>query len=171
MPQFTAISRDSHAGKKWQRFKNYGFASTSALAPVVGVEIARAALAMPLAFFQEARRFVLVAVLSLTPNRNMLVAPDGRWLGGYVPAFLRSYPFALLPQQGTDQTRAVHRYRQRACGRRQCCRRGFRWPGRQHLAGPEKGSRFLERAGAQPQGYRCGGGSLGRSRGHSALAD
>ncbi len=104
MPQFTAISRDSHAGKKWQRFKNYGFASTSALAPVVGMEIARAALAMPLAFFQEARRFVLVAVLSLTPNRNMLVAPDGRWLGGYVPAFLRSYPFALLPQQGTDQT-------------------------------------------------------------------
>ena len=103
MPQFTVISRDSHAGKKWQRFKNYSFASTSALAPVVGMEIARAALAMPLAFFQEAGRFVLVAVLSLMPNRNMLVAPDGRWLGGYVPAFLRSYPFALVPKQGTDQ--------------------------------------------------------------------
>ena len=44
-----------------------------------------------------------MAVLSLSPNRNMLVAPDGRWLGGYVPAFLRSYPFALVPKQGTDQ--------------------------------------------------------------------
>jgi len=103
MPQFTAISRDSHTGKKWQRFKGYSFTSTSALAPIVGVEIARAALAMPLAFFQEGGRFVLVAVLSLVPNRNMLVAPDGRWLGGYVPAFLRSYPFALLPKRGTDQ--------------------------------------------------------------------
>jgi hypothetical protein len=103
MPQFTAISRDSHTGKKWQRFKSYGFTSTSALAPIVGVEIARAALAMPLAFFQERGRFVLVAVLSLAPNRNMLVAPDGRWLGGYVPAFLRSYPFALVPKRGTDQ--------------------------------------------------------------------
>ncbi|MGO9698336.1 MAG: SapC family protein [Xanthobacteraceae bacterium] len=103
MPQFTAISRDSHAGKKWQRFKSYGFASTSALAPIVGVEMARAALAMPLAFFQDRDRFVLVAVLSLVPNRNMLVAPDGRWLGAYVPAFLRSYPFALVPKQGTDQ--------------------------------------------------------------------
>ena len=40
MPQFTAISRDSHAGKKWQPFKSYKFASTSALAPIVGVEIA-----------------------------------------------------------------------------------------------------------------------------------
>ena len=68
MPQFTAISRDSHAGKKWQPFKNYGFASTSALAPIVGVEIARAALSMPLAFFQEAGRFILVAVLSLAPT-------------------------------------------------------------------------------------------------------
>jgi len=75
MPQFTVISRDSHIGKKWQRFKGYSFASTSALAPIVGVEIARAALAMPLAFLQEANRFALMAVLSLTPGRNMLVAP------------------------------------------------------------------------------------------------
>lgn len=57
MPQFTAISRDSHAGKKWQRFKSYGFASKVVLAPVVGVEVARAALALPLAFLQEAERF------------------------------------------------------------------------------------------------------------------
>ena len=68
MPQFTAISRDSHAGKKWQPFKSYGFASTSALAPIVGMEIARAALAMPLAFFQDRDRFALVAVLSLVPT-------------------------------------------------------------------------------------------------------
>jgi len=104
MPHFTAISRESHAGKKWQRFTGYSFASTTALAPVVGVELGRTALALPLGFFQEAGRFVLVAVLSLAPNRNMLVAPDGRWLGGDVPAYLRSYPFALVPQQGTEQT-------------------------------------------------------------------
>ncbi len=104
MPHYTAVTREHHAGKKWQRFTSYGFAATTALAPVVGVELGRAALAMPLAFFQEAGRFVLVAVLSLTPNRNMLVAPDGRWLGSYAPACLRNYPFALLPQQGTDKT-------------------------------------------------------------------
>ena len=104
MPQFTAISRDSHAGKKWQRFTGYGFTSTSTVAPVVGVELARAALALPLAFVQEAERFVLVALLSLTPGRNMLVAPDGRWLGGYIPASFRGYPFRLLPQPNTDQT-------------------------------------------------------------------
>ena len=104
MPQFIAISREQHAGKKWQRFNGYGFASTVVLAPIVGLEIARAALAMPLAFLQEADRFTLVAVLSVKPGRNMMVAPDGRWLGAYVPAFLRAYPFRLLPAKDTDKT-------------------------------------------------------------------
>ena len=58
---------------------------------------------MPLAFVQEADRFVLVALLSLKPGRNMFLAPDGRWLGGYIPAALRAYPFRLLPKQGTNE--------------------------------------------------------------------
>ena len=33
----------------------------------------------------------------------MFVGPEGRWFGNYVPACLRTYPFSLLPQQGTDQ--------------------------------------------------------------------
>ena len=35
---------------------------------------------------------------------DVLVAPDGRWLGGYVPACFRRHPFRLVPKQGTDQT-------------------------------------------------------------------
>ena len=42
----TAISRDRHAGKKWQRFSSYGFASTSSVAPIVGVELDVAAAAL-----------------------------------------------------------------------------------------------------------------------------
>jgi hypothetical protein len=103
MAQFTAVNRERHAGKKWQRNSGYGFASASTVAPVVSAEVAMAALAMPLAFVQEAGRFVLVAVLSLTPGRNMLVAPDGRWLGNHIPACVRVYPFRLVPKQETDQ--------------------------------------------------------------------
>ena len=84
-PQFTAITRERYAAKKCQRSSGYGFSSANALAPVVRAELARAALALPLAFLQEAGRFFLMAVLSLTPGRNMLVGPDGRWLGRYIP--------------------------------------------------------------------------------------
>ena len=103
MPQFTAISRDHFAGKKWQRSSGYGFAATSALVPIVRAELAAAALAVPLALLQQGARFTLVAILSLTPGQNMLVGPDGRWLANYIPAYFRAYPFSLLPQQGTDQ--------------------------------------------------------------------
>jgi hypothetical protein len=102
-PQFTAVTRQRYAGKKWQRPSGYSFAAKDALVPIVGAEIARAALALPLAFLQEAEHFVLVAVLSLRPGRNMLVGPDGRWLGAYIPACVRNYPFRLLPTQQTGQ--------------------------------------------------------------------
>jgi SapC len=103
LPQFIAISRERYAGKKWRHLSSYGFAAASTIVPVVGAEVARAALAMPLAFVQEARRFVLVALLSPTPGRNMLVGSDGRWLGTYIPARFRCYPFALFSKQGADK--------------------------------------------------------------------
>jgi hypothetical protein len=59
---------------------------------------------MPLAFLQEKDRFILVAVLSLKAGRYMLVGPDGRWLGGYIPACFRGYPFRLVAKQNTDQS-------------------------------------------------------------------
>jgi hypothetical protein len=102
-PQFTAVTRERHTGRKWQRPSGYGFAAKDALAPIVGAELARAAPALPLAFLHEGGRFVLVAVLSLTPGHNMLVGADGRWLGYYIPACFRSYPFRLFPTKETGR--------------------------------------------------------------------
>jgi hypothetical protein len=98
-----AVTRERYAGKKWQRFSNYAFASKSASVPVSFAELARVALAIPMAFVGEGGRFALVAVLSPTPGSNMFVGPDGRWLGSYVPACFRSYPFLLQRQPDTDQ--------------------------------------------------------------------
>ena len=103
MVQFVAVSHERHAAKKWLRYTGYRFAAAEALAPIVGAELSKAALSMPLAFSEQAGHYTLVAVLSLVPGRNMFVGPDGRWYGNYIPACLRSYPFNLVPQQGTDQ--------------------------------------------------------------------
>jgi hypothetical protein len=103
MPRFAVVSREHHGGKKWLRFKGYAFAAAEALVPIVGAELARAALSMPLALSEQSEGYTLVALLSPIPGRNMFVGPDGRWLLGYVPAWYRSYPFRLLPQQGTDK--------------------------------------------------------------------
>jgi hypothetical protein len=103
MVQFVAITQERHRAKKWQRHADYKFAAAEALASIAGAELAKAALSMPLAFSEQAGHYTLVAVLSLVPGRNMFVGPSGRWLGAYIPACFRSYPFNLVPQQGTDQ--------------------------------------------------------------------
>ena len=103
MPRFAVVSREHHGQKKWRHFNGYGFAAADALIPIVGAELARAAVSMPLAFSEQAGRYTLVALLSPIPGRNMFVGPDKRWLGPYVPAWLRLYPFRMLPQQDTKE--------------------------------------------------------------------
>jgi hypothetical protein len=102
MPQYAAISRERHANKKWLRYTNFTFVAGEVIAPIVGAELARAALAIPCAFVQQPGRYVLVAVLSLLGGRNMFVGSDGRWLGRHIPAAFRLHPFRMLPNEGTD---------------------------------------------------------------------
>jgi hypothetical protein len=101
--QFTPISHEQHSSKAWRRPTGYSFAEAEASVPIVGSELANAAPAMPLAFMEQEGRFLLVAVLSLMPGRNLFVAPDGRWLGAYVPAMFRTYPFRLLRKQNSEE--------------------------------------------------------------------
>ncbi|MBP0441198.1 SapC family protein [Tianweitania sediminis] len=90
-----AVTRDRHSAKKWLTPQNFSFAGDRHFVPITNAEVGHAARALPLAFVQAGDNYVLVAVLGLTPNRNLLVGPNGRWLGLYTPAYLRSYPFRL----------------------------------------------------------------------------
>lgn len=103
MVQFVAVSRERHATRKWRRPVNYDFAANNVLVPIGGAELFRAALGMPIAFAEQSGGYQLMAMLSFTPGRNMFVGPDGRWLGSYIPAWYRSYPFRLLAREGSDE--------------------------------------------------------------------
>jgi hypothetical protein len=96
MAKFIAISKTRHTGCSWQRFNSYTFARERTVVPLVAAEMARAALAFPIGFLISGEGFMPTALLSLDGARNLFVAADGRWLGRYVPAVLRGYPFALL---------------------------------------------------------------------------
>lgn len=103
MPQFAAISRERHANKAWRRYTDYHFAARETLLPLVIAELSRAAVNMPTALISQEDGFKLVAVTALAPGKNLFVAPSGQWLGNYVPAVLRGYPFRLIrPQNAQD---------------------------------------------------------------------
>jgi SapC len=103
MPKLVAVSRDTHAQKVWQRPANYLFAAKEPLAPIVLAEVVHVGSWMPIAFIQQAGRYVPTAMMCPMPGHNLFVGPDGQWLGGYMPSSLRSYPFRLVRQEGSEQ--------------------------------------------------------------------
>jgi hypothetical protein len=103
MSNLTAISKENHANKSWKRFASYQFAAKDNLVPLVVAEIAQSVLNFPMAFVKQQDMFVLVAVLSIIPGRNMFVDPNGRWLGGYVPSAFRGYPFRLARSEKSNE--------------------------------------------------------------------
>jgi len=96
MPQLVPLTPERHAGKRWKRYTSYAFVRDRAIAPLTGAELARAALSLPIVFIQQGDLWFPAALLGLSPGTNLFVAPDGRWLGDYVPASFRGYPFQLL---------------------------------------------------------------------------
>ena len=92
---YRPISRERHAHKKWLAPRDMRFAAHRHIVPIVNAEIGHAARALPLSFVKIGNATTLVAVLGLTPGRNLLVSENGRWLGVYKPALLRSHPFRL----------------------------------------------------------------------------
>ena len=103
MAEFAAVTPESHAKKVWKQLTNYAFAASDAVIPLVGSEISKVVPVMPIGFVKQEAGYQLVAITSLQRGQNLYVAPDGKWLGGYIPAALRGYPFQLAQQEGAGE--------------------------------------------------------------------
>jgi hypothetical protein len=103
MANVVPVSTSRHAGKAWRRPASFAFASAQAVVPLVGLEFAKAAVSMPIAFVEQAGLYVTIGVMSPASGRNLFIGPAGQWLGAYVPAALRSYPFHLGRVEGTEE--------------------------------------------------------------------
>lgn len=103
MVNIVAVAPERHASKSWRPLQLYAFAATHGVVSLVGLEVVRAALAMPMAFIEQSGRYSLVAMMSPIAGRNLFVGPSGQWLGGYIPAGLRGYPFHLGRVEGSDK--------------------------------------------------------------------
>lgn len=101
MSSVIQVSPARHAGKYWQRFQSYRFAAHTQFAPLVAAELTNAVLNMSLCFVYRENQYHLMALLSPVPGENYFVSPEFSWLGGYVPAHFRGYPFSLSVSSGS----------------------------------------------------------------------
>tara|TARA_R100001039_G_scaffold15949_1_gene9111 strand:- start:2292 stop:3077 length:786 start_codon:yes stop_codon:yes gene_type:complete len=95
MPEWITLSPRRHSDQRYLPREGYHFAAEQPMADIVLAELGKLLPHYVLAFLQQDEHFQPVALLSLDGQTNLYVAPNGQWLGSYVPASLRGYPFTL----------------------------------------------------------------------------
>lgn len=103
--QPVVLNRDLHRSKKVAPAKSLAFAKNANAVHMVGAEFGDASKEYAVVFSLQADgRISPVAVLGFRNNENLMLGDDGKWLGKYLPAFIRRYPFVLADMDGDQKS-------------------------------------------------------------------
>ena len=99
------LNKEQHAKTKILDITSFKFAEKHHIAYITMHEFARAAAIFPIVFLEdkENNAFRPVVLMGLSEGENLFVSADGKWNASYVPAILRRYPFALVPNGDAGQ--------------------------------------------------------------------
>lgn len=89
------VSFQNHRDLSVRTGRSYAFARETNAAPVTAIEFGPAAAEYPVVFAEAGEEVFPAAILGARDKQNLFVGPDGEWLGRYVPAFVRRYPFVF----------------------------------------------------------------------------
>lgn len=107
-PEFTILHREAHRLLKFKRLdRDMNWVSGLITVNLAASEMPSAALAFPCVMTHGEEGGRLLAVTGLEQGRNLFVGAQGQWLGDYMPAVLRTWPFRLLNQQDDEGSRPV----------------------------------------------------------------
>lgn len=89
------VSSGRHAKASVEAGKGYGYARKINSVPLMAVEFPQAAADYAIVFASSGDALVPVVILGARQNENLYVDEDDGWKVGYIPAFLRRYPFVF----------------------------------------------------------------------------
>ena len=119
---YQILHLEQHKNFAFKHSNDYSFAKQTIFVPIVLAEIHKVAIELPMFFVAnennatnnetnaentenvDNKNYTLIALLSLQNNLNIMINKAGKWNGQYVPATLRSFPFALatISQKDND---------------------------------------------------------------------
>ncbi|WP_394425067.1 SapC family protein [Vreelandella stevensii] len=100
----TALDADQHRNLRYTPNQPYDFARELVMVPVVSGEVTRVAREMPIVFPKG--EGVPQALLGVKPKESLHIRDSGHWMGRYIPAHIRRYPFVLAEVPTNDAQRA-----------------------------------------------------------------
>lgn len=95
------LSTQQHAALRLLPAQPFDFAAADILIPITLGEAERIAREMPIVFPRQSG--LPQALLGLEAGKNLHVQSNGQWLGRYVPAHIRRYPFILAEAPATPE--------------------------------------------------------------------
>lgn len=107
MPKLEPVMIEKHSNKRCKRPQGFGYASHDALAALVIQELPKASQSLVIAFAEQQGTYFPVALLGHENGRNLYVTGNEKWIGSYVPAQYRAYPFALARSEDGQQVLCV----------------------------------------------------------------
>ena len=93
--QAVPVSKDEHADWSLKKEADYSFSQEVNSVPLLTTEFAKASLEYPVVFVRTEDMVMPMVVFSVQAQQNLYVSETGEWLGKYIPAFIRRYPFVF----------------------------------------------------------------------------
>lgn len=107
MSKWTALSREAHAGFGYNPQPGYPHAARQMMTPVLAGELHKVIRECVIGFTKTNTGLMPMAIMGVERDQNLYLHPDGRWLGHYVPASVRGYPFALVPTKTGEKVLGI----------------------------------------------------------------
>lgn len=101
-PKREILNRQQHAGLRYTPGKRFDFASGMMSVPMVSAEAGPVAREYVFAFDREQPK--IHVLLGAVEGFNGHVTGQGQWIGRYIPAHIRAYPFSPALVSGQDAT-------------------------------------------------------------------
>lgn len=95
------LSSEAHRNVSVKATDSFDFARDLNSVPLLAAEFTSAVPDHPIVFAGEGASVFPAVLLGLEDASNLCVDAAGNWTGGYVPAFLRRYPFVFSQAEGT----------------------------------------------------------------------
>lgn len=107
MANIQAITKPEFVKKSWKRHSDYLFSAKDSICRLGTAELPQASMNMPLAFISTDDEYSIAAVQGLQEETNFFVDVEGKWLGRYIPAAYRGYPFVLAKGESTKEEQVL----------------------------------------------------------------
>ncbi len=97
------LNAQRHALSRLDANMGVAFARHAQAVMITGSEFTLASRDYPIVFIADDDSVIPVALFGLRPDQNLFVNDAGEWRDGYVPAYVRRYPFILSGDPANGQ--------------------------------------------------------------------